>query len=125
MQDLVTKMYFRNDKTGGLVRKPFQYGILASINSTISLFHELKDEGVKYFLTKRVNQDCLESFFSCVRGIGGSNSHPSPSEVIRRIRKLCVSKNIDHVIDLCNVENTDKGMKDPLQDASHHLKFTA
>ena len=113
MQDLVTNMYFLNSKTGRLVRKPFQFGIIASIKSTISLFLELKDEGVKYLLTKRVNQDCLESFFSCIRGIGGPNSHPSPVEVIRRIRKLCVSKNIDYVIRGSNVENIDEEGKMP------------
>ena len=109
MQELCKYMYFRG-KNGGLHKKPFQSGILTSIKSTKALFFELKDEGVEYILTTRVNQDCLESFISCVRGINGPNSHPSPVEAIDRIRKLSVTKNVDFVLDNSNVEQHDQGM---------------
>ena len=107
MEDLVTHMYFRNEK-GNLCKKPFQAGILVSIKSTLALYDELKKEGVKYYLTTRVNQDCLESSFSSVRAMNGGNTHPSPVEAINAIRKLCVSKNVDYVVN-ANVEDTDQG----------------
>ena len=114
MQELVSYMYFRGGKNGGLCRKPFQSGILTSIKSIIGLYYELKNEEVNYILTTRVNQDVLESFFSCLRDMGGGNSHPSPVDTISRIRKLCVSKNVDYVLDNSNVEQADKEMKNYL-----------
>ena len=90
---------------------PFHTGILSSIKSTIALYLELKQEGLDYFLMTKVNQDVIESLFSCVRGSGGSNSHPSSVDTINRIRKLCVSKNVDFVIDNANVEQYDQEMR--------------
>ena len=40
-----------------------------------------------YLLPSRINQDILESFFGLVRGRGGANLHPSPSEA-----KCCVRR---------------------------------
>ena len=43
------------DKDGSYktTMKPFQKGLICTIKSTISLFEELKSEGVEYILTKR------------------------------------------------------------------------
>ena len=111
MQELLSYMFFMGGKNGGLCRKPFQSGIIASIKSVIGLYFELKSEGVLYFLTTKVNQDIVESLFSNIRGIGGGNSHPTPVDTISRIRKLCVSKNVDSVLDNSNVKQSDKEMK--------------
>ena len=71
---------------------PFQKGILMSIKSLRSLFPELAARyDVSYLLTHRINQDCLESFFSQVRGASGYLRHPSPLDVIHNIRKLVAS----------------------------------
>ena len=53
-QDLLSKIEWR-EKNGCYTstKKPFQKGLLCSIKSTIELFHEMKEEGVKYILTKR------------------------------------------------------------------------
>ena len=67
MFKLVSNMFFENKK-GRLCRKPFQAGILVGIKSVKSLFLELKEEGLDYFLTTRVNQDCIEIYFhACVQ----------------------------------------------------------
>ena len=50
MSSLVDNMYFRS-RSGTLVQKPFQAGIIVSINATIDLYKELKSEGVQYLLT--------------------------------------------------------------------------
>ena len=42
--------------------------------------------------------------------MGGSNSHPTTVETTNRIRKLCVSKNVDYVLDNANVQQIDKEM---------------
>ena len=48
MLTLVSNLYFKNARTGGLNRKPFQTGIIVGIKSVIALFNELKEEGLEY-----------------------------------------------------------------------------
>ena len=102
MQKLVEQMYFKN-RFGNLSKKPFQTGILVSIKSTLSLYKDIKSEGIDFWLTSRINQDGLENIFSTLRLMGGSNSHPSSLEVINRIHKLCLIKNVKVVVNNPNV----------------------
>ena len=46
MKEIVKKMYFIDKKTGRLVQKPFQKGLLVSIRSIIELFKEVKNDGL-------------------------------------------------------------------------------
>lgn len=59
----------------------FQKGILIS---NMSLKHLLNDLIIYYdlqrIITRRLNQDILENFFSFIRGMGGANDHPSPMD---------------------------------------------
>ena len=49
---------------------PWTYGIYISIQSMRALFDELVENGpFEHILTARLNQDCLENFFSRFRGI--------------------------------------------------------
>ena len=67
------------------------YGWRVAISSLIGLFDDLKDNhSVKYLLTDRLNQDCLENFFSCVRGKGGHRTHPSATEFRLAYRQILV-----------------------------------
>ena len=91
-------------KLVNLVKKLFKSGILVSIKSTIALYNELKDEGIKYFLSCRLNQDALENLFSQVRQMGGQHSHPSAGEVASRLRKICLCKNVSNIVTNCPVE---------------------
>ena len=90
MEVMVSTMRFANNQTCK-TKKPFQKGILAGISSLKTLYNELKAEGVKYLLTSRLNQDCLESFFSRVRSIGGDNTHPNCVEFMNRVRTITLS----------------------------------
>ena len=89
MQDLLSQMYFKTSK-GNLGKKQFQAGIAVSIKSTIDLYNELKSQGVKYLLTTRINQDCLENLFSTVRFMGGNDCHPSAKDFATRMRNICL-----------------------------------
>ena len=45
------------------------------------------------FVTSNVTeyfQDVLENFFSQMRAIGGSDSHPGPAQAIQRLKVLCL-----------------------------------
>ena len=77
MNDLVSNMYFLNEK-GKLTRKPFQSGIIVSIRSTVAIYKILEEGNVQYVLTTRLNQDCLENVFSLLRFLGGHGTHPTP-----------------------------------------------
>ena len=107
MSNLVDNMYFKN-RSGKLGKKPFQSGITVSIKATMDLYRELKEEGLSYLMTSRINQDSLENIFSTLRLMGGSNSHPSSVEAINRIRKLCVIKNVKSVVNNPAVEISDE-----------------
>ena len=107
MQDLLSRMHFKTSK-GNLGKKQFQAGIAVAIRSTIDLYNELKSQGVQYLLTTRVNQDCLENLFSTVRFVGGNDCHPSAKDFATRIRNICLTKNIDLVINKTPVEMSDQ-----------------
>ncbi|KAF0302509.1 Transposable element P transposase [Amphibalanus amphitrite] len=70
---------------------PCQKGMVVSIQSALSLFEEmLSVAGFRFLFLARLNQDDLESFFSCVRTRFGSNVNPSPVELIQRVRLLLI-----------------------------------
>ena len=71
---------------------PFMTGIVNSIKSLRDLFNDLSREGYKYILTARLNQDCVENFFSKVWACG-NDSHPGPKDCINRIKTLVVKDN--------------------------------
>lgn len=72
----------------------FQKGILMSITSIKALFVEMHEKfDYQYILSHRLNQDCLENFYSQVRGRNGANDHPSPEECLSRIRTIILGKN--------------------------------
>lgn len=72
----------------------FQKGILMSITSLKLLRSEMNEKfGYKYILTHRLNQDCLENFFSQIRGRSGAHDHPSPVECLQRIKIIMLGKN--------------------------------
>ncbi|KAK3883367.1 hypothetical protein Pcinc_012305 [Petrolisthes cinctipes] len=59
---------------------PFQTGIVISSKSLINLFDDMKKlYSVKYLLTRRVNQDLLETTFGILRQMGSANDHPDPA----------------------------------------------
>ena len=49
---------------------PWEHGIMCSIHSTRKLYNDLVANGdFDFLLTSRLNQDCLENFFSGLRGM--------------------------------------------------------
>ena len=73
---------------------PFQNGLLLSITALKGLYEYLKDHhAVKYLLTAQLNQDCLENFFTQLRGLGHHYDHPSPVEAKNRFRLLLLARN--------------------------------
>lgn len=48
----------------------FQKGFLLSIRTLLCLYNDVCEYGAKYVLTARLDQDCLENFFSRIRELG-------------------------------------------------------
>lgn len=79
----------------------FQKGILMSISSVKALRAKIKEKfDYKYLLTHRLNQDCLENFFSQMRGRNGPNDHPTPVECLNTIKAIILGKNPGLTVEL-------------------------
>lgn len=71
----------------------FQKGILLSIKSLQGLYSDVNSEKTKFILTHRLNQDCLENFFSQVRGKTRFKEHPNTVECLYNIRSIILGRN--------------------------------
>jgi hypothetical protein len=83
---------------------PFKKGLLMSVSAAKLLLDDVRSRyDASYVLTARVNQDCLENFFSEMRGLGHHYDHPTAAEVKHRFRLLVIAIN---AVDLrnCNVQ---------------------
>ena len=110
MKSLMETMRY-SDNEERKSKKPFQKGIIISIESILSLYEEMKTEGYSYLLTSRLNQDCLENLFSRIRGMGSNNSHPTPVEAMNRVRLLTIGKDPQHIVNNPAVEMS--GISEP------------
>lgn len=89
---------------------PFQKGILVSISSLIGLLEEVKNiHGLKYIMTTRLTQDVLENLFSQIRGVGHFYDHPSPTEVLSRLKTIMLANKMPKPSVKTNVENEECG----------------
>lgn len=59
----------------------------------MELHEKLISDNIKCILTTCLTQ-ILESLFSQIRGLGCFNDHPSPSEVIIRLKKLLLANKL-------------------------------
>lgn len=62
---------------------------IITINSVIQLFEYLEQSpiSIKYLLTRRLNQDCLENFFGVIRSQNGNACNPTPIQFYHGFKK--------------------------------------
>jgi len=53
---------------------------------------------IKYILTRRLNQDVIENFFSYLRSMGAGHDHPTPVEIRNRLKWYILGKHSGHVL---------------------------
>ena len=94
-----------------------------SIKSTYALYEELKKEGLAYLMTSRLNQDCLENFFSQLRLLGGHNSKPNSFECLSRLRLLITSKDPSIIDFQVSGENDPDEVSDDADEVITHSIF--
>lgn len=61
---------------------------IITITGILKLWDILQTENYKYLQARRINSDCLENFFGCIRQQGGSCGKPAPVQFGRAFRKL-------------------------------------
>lgn len=61
---------------------------IITITAMLKLWEKLSKVGFKYLKTRRLNTDCLENFFGCIRQQSGNNVNPTPIQFQRAFRKL-------------------------------------
>ena len=84
---------------------PCLEGWQISIQSTLSLFDALSEEyNISFFLTSRLNQDCLENLFSSIRGKGGHRDNPDIVQFQSALKQI--------MVDLVLVSNEGKNCED-------------
>lgn len=95
--DILVKVYNTVGEMRAVGKKgmiQFQKGIQLNIKSLLMLYQHLRahsEKAVKYIMTDRLNQDCLERFFGYMRSKGGGlNDHPSPLQFKYRLRASIV-----------------------------------
>jgi hypothetical protein len=102
MIQVVEEMRRVGKKTANL---PFQKGIVTSSRSLLTLYNELSSRhGVEFILTSHLNQDALENFFSRIRALGGSNTHPTSVDFLYRMKNLIIGKAAHLVVERAAVK---------------------
>jgi hypothetical protein len=66
------------DGVPNIERIASHWGFISSITSIVELSRDLFAEGFAYICTARFNQDCIENFFSIIRGKNGWTDNPTP-----------------------------------------------
>ena len=63
-----------------------------SIAALQQLWQDLQAGGLEYLITRRLNQDCLENFFSVMRGRGGHRDNPDAQQFRADYRSSVVNQ---------------------------------
>lgn len=87
-----TKFFSEARVIGKNTLQPFQNRILMNNTALPLLLESLKQYDLTYILTRRLNQDLLESFFGVFRSKGGLHDHPSPKEFTYRLRNCILGE---------------------------------
>ena len=65
-------------------------GWIHTLRALSSLCNELKND-LKFIIPRRFNQDCLENFFSRLRGCGGYRTNPTSYDIQSAFKMVCVN----------------------------------
>jgi len=65
-------------------------GWIKTINCVIQLFPYLREKfDLKFLMTRRLNQDCLENFFGVIRTKGGCSDNPTAVQFVNHFKRAC------------------------------------
>ncbi|XP_040073062.1 uncharacterized protein LOC115308654 [Ixodes scapularis] len=67
---------------------PCRRGWLVTIAAVLQVWEQLRAEGLSFLMTNRLNQDCLENFFSVIRQKGGFRESPDTEQFKAAVKAL-------------------------------------
>ena len=102
---------------------PCLIGWEISIKSLLALWENLQRTGFKYFLTNRLNQDCVENLFSIIRGSGGHRDNPNCEQFWASFQHIIVDKLFVHSPSANCVFDPDKILLDISSFSIHQKKI--
>ena len=129
-----TKEWLKSVKCPGFAGTlPCLYGWRLSISALLGLWEDMSQSvGLQYLLTNRFNQNCLENFFSIIRGKGGHPDNPCPVEFRAAYRAAAVDSifvvsnqsnykdDVDNfLLNLSTITNHQESRNDNSNEASH------
>ncbi|KAI4468165.1 thap domain-containing protein 9 [Holotrichia oblita] len=89
MLELFRNLTILNENGVDVTKKMnFINGWRITITSILALWELMKNKGMKYLCTRRLNQDALENFFGTIRQQGGNCLNPTPIQFARAFKKL-------------------------------------
>ena len=83
-----TLSWLKTVRSKGERALPCLDGWKMAIVCLLMLWADLHQDGTKYLLTNRLNQDCLENLFSVIRGKGGQRDNPEPLQFRTAFRQV-------------------------------------
>ncbi|KAG5874240.1 hypothetical protein JTB14_030468 [Gonioctena quinquepunctata] len=98
VNDWFDTMNLRNLKESQDFKKPYQAhkeqkAILLSIRSLKELSEEMeKRNGINFILTSKLNRNAVENLFGQLRSRGGLDYHPTPMNLLYRLRMVVLGK---------------------------------
>ena len=78
---------------------------------------------LEYILTQRLNQDCLEHFFGCIRQMHGTYDHPNPVEFKFRLKTLLLGRDIKVVSEKVNTGTKESELSEESVSAAKESKI--
>ena len=63
-----------------------------SITAILKLWKYMQENNYTFLMTRRLNQDCLENFFSVIRGLGGNRDNPDVQQFKTSFRHALIDK---------------------------------
>lgn len=124
MIEVMSSMRVKDPLRKGLLM--FQKGAILSSYSLIGLYNMLQESyKVQYILTRKLNQDCLEHLFGCIRQMQGSYDHPNAITMKFRLKKLLLGKDVALISEKTNTSNenfdcmsNNVGLRQPSKEAT-------
>jgi hypothetical protein len=94
--------FMKNGKASVLL--PCQRGFMITIQTVQELVHL---PGLKFLCTRRLNQDCLEHLFACIRRRGGNSDNPTTEQFRVALKAVVVNKLL--LQSVSKGQNTEQG----------------
>lgn len=104
--DILRSMYFKSPNSNKTSVPPSLNWIF-SLRGLKCIWKRLQEDGFKYLLPRRLNQDPLENFFGCIRSHGVRNTNPTCNSFVSSFKSLLINNFLSPHSAGCNCQAED------------------